>query len=173
LVLNATDEPLCVVPSRRAVVLVLKAKAEIVQANGEAYHSEKLRLPVPSVVRLTYFVKVPYRARATLSRRAVFIRDGFECQYCAEGFPTQDLTFDHVIPRSRGGRTIWENVVTACGECNLDKGNRLPRESGMFPIQRPYQPTTHQLQDNGRRFPPNFLHHSWRDFLYWDVELES
>src|SRR5260370_41584417 len=81
LVLNATDEPLCVVPSRRAVVLVLKAKAEIVSANGEAYHSEKLRLPVPSVVRLTYFVKVPYRARATLSRRAVFIRDGDECQY--------------------------------------------------------------------------------------------
>src|SRR5467141_3260451 len=79
LVLNVTDEPLCVVPSRRAVVLVLKAKAEIVQANGEAYHSEKLRLPVPSVVRLTYFVKVPYRARATLSRRAVFIRDAYEC----------------------------------------------------------------------------------------------
>jgi 5-methylcytosine-specific restriction endonuclease McrA len=127
LVLNATDEPLCVVPSRRAVVLVLKAKAEIVQANGEAYHSEKLRMPVPSVVRLTHFVKVPYRTRATLSRRAVFIRDAYECQYC--GAAAENV--DHVVPRSRGGQHVWENVVASCRRCNSNKENRSPAEVGL------------------------------------------
>ena len=76
------------------------------------------------------------------------------------------------MPRSRGGRTTWSNVVTACGSCNLLKGNRLPRESGMYPRHRPVQPTTHMLQQNGRAFPPNYLHHSWRDYLYWDTELD-
>jgi 5-methylcytosine-specific restriction endonuclease McrA len=82
------------------------------------------------------------------------------------------LTFDHVVPRSRGGRTTWDNVVTACSSCNLLKGSRLPRESGMYPRLRPEQPSTHLLQENGRAFPPNYLHQSWRDFLYWDSELD-
>jgi 5-methylcytosine-specific restriction endonuclease McrA len=77
-----------------------------------------------------------------------------------------------VVPRSRGGRTIWSNVVTACQSCNLLKGSRLPHESGMHPKSRPSQPTTYELQENGRAFPPNYLHHSWRDFLYWDTELD-
>lgn len=131
LVLNATDEPLCIVPSRRAVVLVLKSKAEIIQANGDAYHSEKLRLPVPSIVRLTYFVKVPYRNRATLSRRAVFLRDSYECQYC--GAAAENV--DHVMPRSRGGLHTWENVVASCRRCNSRKENRTPAEMG-FKLKR-------------------------------------
>ena len=93
--------------------------------------------------------------------------------YCGDAFPTHDLTFDHIVPRSRGGRTVWFNVVTACGTCNLQKGNRLPRESGMFPKHMPTQPTTAQLQENGRAFPPNFLHESWGDYLYWDTELDD
>ena len=101
------------------------------------------------------------------------MRDRFTCQYCGEDFPSHDLTFDHVVPRSRGGRTAWENVVTACSTCNLLKGSRLPTESGMYPRHLPRQPTTHLLQENGRAFPPNFLHQSWRDFLYWDTELEA
>ena len=84
-----------------------------------------------------------------------------------------ELTFDHVIPRSRGGRTSWCNVVTACSACNLVKGNLMPRECHMFPLTEAYQPTAFQLQENGRQFPPGFLHESWRDFLYWDSELES
>ena len=92
---------------------------------------------------------------------------------CSDRCPAHDLTFDHVVPRSRGGRTTWENVVTACGDCNLRKGSRLPRECHMFPRAHPRQPTTWELQDNGRGFPPNYLHESWRDFLYWDSELES
>ena len=111
--------------------------------------------------------------RPAFPRFNVFLRDRFSCQYCGDDFPTQDLTFDHVIPRSKGGRTTWINVVTACSDCNLIKGNRLPREANMHPRTRPFQPTVYQLQENGRAFPPNFLHESWRDFLYWDSELES
>ena len=85
---------------------------------------------------------------------------------------TADLTFDHVVPRSRGGRTLWTNVVTACGTCNLMKGSRLPNECGMFPRTHPVQPTSFELQENGRGYPPNYLHESWRDFLYWDTELD-
>ena len=103
----------------------------------------------------------------------MFLRDRFECQYCGDGRPTHELTFDHVIPRSRGGRTSWDNVVTACGPCNLRKGNHLPRECRMIPRQEPRQPTSWELQDNGRGFPPNYLHQSWRDYLYWDSELEN
>lgn len=132
LVLNATFEPLCVVPARRAVVLVLKSKAEIVEADGVVFRSERLSLPVPYVVRLNYFVKVPYRARATLSRRAVFIRDSFECQYC--GSPAENM--DHVTPRSRGGLHTWDNVVASCRRCNAKKENRTPAEVGLR-LRRP------------------------------------
>lgn len=127
LVLNATYEPLCVVSARRALVLVLKHKAELVHEDGGAFHSEHMTVPIPSVVRLKYFVKVPYRARATLSRRAVFVRDGFRCQYCGE--PAENV--DHVFPRSLGGPHTWENVVASCRSCNARKENRLPHEVGM------------------------------------------
>jgi 5-methylcytosine-specific restriction endonuclease McrA len=176
LVLNADFRPLSYFPLslwswQDAVKAVFLGRVNIISEYDRTVHSPNFEMRLPSVISLKDYV--PTARRPAFTRFNVFLRDGFECQYCGDGFPTQDLTFDHVIPRSRGGRTIWENVVTACGECNLFKGNQLPRESGMFPIQRPYQPSTHQLQDNGRRFPPNFLHHSWRDFLYWDVELET
>jgi 5-methylcytosine-specific restriction endonuclease McrA len=111
--------------------------------------------------------------RPAFTRFNVFLRDRFVCQYCGEDFPTHDLTFDHLVPRSRGGWTTWENVVTACSSCNLLKGSQLPEEASMFPLHRPIQPTTQMLRDNGRAFPPNYLHQSWRDFLYWDSELEA
>ena len=99
----------------------------------------------------------------------VFLRDGFSCQYC--GAPN-DLTFDHVIPRRAGGRTTWENVVAACSPCNLKKGGRMPKKAGMVPRQNPHQPTVYELHENGRKFPPNYCHESWQDYLYWDTELE-
>jgi 5-methylcytosine-specific restriction endonuclease McrA len=101
------------------------------------------------------------------------LRDRFACQYCGQPFAAHDLTFDHVVPRSRGGRTTWTNVVAACGRCNLHKGSRMPRDAGMHLLKWPVEPTSFQLQENGRSFPPNYLHHSWRDFLYWDSELEQ
>jgi 5-methylcytosine-specific restriction endonuclease McrA len=119
------------------------------------------------VVSLKEYVK-PARHPA-FTRFNVFLRDKFQCQYCGS---RDDLTFDHVIPRSKGGRTTWENVVAACAPCNLRKANRLPREIRMFPTQAPFQPTVHDLHNNGRAFPPNHLHQSWLDYLYWDIELE-
>ena len=132
LVLNATFEPLCVVSVRRAVVLVLKEKAEILHANGGTFRSPQLCLPIPSVIRLVHFVRVPFRATASLSRRAVFLRDGHTCQYC--GAPAENV--DHVMPRSRGGKHAWENVVAACRACNSRKEARLPEEVGLT-LRRP------------------------------------
>jgi 5-methylcytosine-specific restriction endonuclease McrA len=100
----------------------------------------------------------------------VFLRDSFACQYCGAG---EELTFDHVTPRSRGGRTTWENIVTACARCNLGKGGRTPREAHMHPHRAPHRPTMFELQEHGRKFPPNHLHESWLDYLYWDIELEA
>jgi len=114
LVLNATDQPLAVVPARRAVVLVLKEKAEMLASNGVVFRAERLSMPAPSVVRLRYFVRIPYRAHAALTRRAVFDRDGWGCQYC--GRAAENV--DHVIPRSRGWTHTWDNVVAACRRCN-------------------------------------------------------
>ena len=81
--------------------------------------------------------------------------------------------FDHVIPKSRGGRSSWTNVVAACGPCNLRKANKMPGQSGMHPLATPVAPNVWQLQENGRAFPPNYLHESWRDYLYWDTELQQ
>jgi 5-methylcytosine-specific restriction endonuclease McrA len=125
---------------------------------------------LPSVVALKQYI--PQNRRPPFTRFNVFLRDCFSCQYCGAAHHTSELTFDHLIPRSRGGRTSWDNVVTACTRCNLTKGSRLPRECGMRPLSRPTVPTMYELQECGRAFPPNFLHESWRDFLYWDSELE-
>lgn len=136
LVLNATYEPLCVVSVRRAVVLVLKQKAEIVHQDGGVFHSERSEIPIPSVIKLKYFVRVPFRARVSLSRRAVFVRDSFCCQYC--GSSAENV--DHVVPRSRGGTHTWENVVAACKRCNTTKEDRLPHEAGLKLRRRPTVP---------------------------------
>ena len=101
------------------------------------------------------------------------IENGSSCQYCGGGFLASDLTFDHVVPRSKGGRTTWTNVVAACSPCNLRKGNKLSGQCNMKPLAKPIAPNVWQLQENGRAFPPNYLHESWRDYLYWDSELQT
>ncbi len=136
LVLNATYEPLCVVSARRAVVLVLGEKAELLHESGARMHSARMSVPVPSVIRLRYFVKVPFARRAALNRRAVFARDSARCQYCAA--PAESI--DHVLPRSRGGEHIWENVVAACRPCNTRKRDRLLSETTMTLRRRPGVP---------------------------------
>ncbi|HEY8339255.1 MAG TPA: HNH endonuclease [Egibacteraceae bacterium] len=136
LVLNATMEPLCVVPARRAIVLVLGAKADVLHTNGHRFRSERLDLPAPSVVRLRRYVKVPYRRRAALSRRGVFLRDGHTCQYC--GRAAENV--DHVVPRSRGGAHEWENVVASCRRCNTRKRDQTPAEAHMTLRRTPYAP---------------------------------
>jgi 5-methylcytosine-specific restriction endonuclease McrA len=136
LLLNASFEPLSVVPMRRAVVLVLKEKAEIVARNGAVIRSERVSLPVPSVIRLHHFVRVPYRNRVPLSRRAVFARDGHRCQYCNRAAEN----IDHVVPRSRGGPHAWDNVVASCRACNSRKEDRLLTEVDLRLARLPREP---------------------------------
>ena len=136
LLLNASFEPLCVLSARRAVVLVLKDKAEILERRDAEFHSERTRVPVPCVVRLTHFVRVPFRASVPLSRRAVFARDQARCQYC--GRTAENI--DHVLPRSRGGQHRWDNVVACCRPCNAKKEDRLPSECGMQLRRAPVAP---------------------------------
>ena len=142
--------------------------AQLVPQEDEVFiQSVKFRIRVPEVITLTEYDRVPTNA-VTFSRRNIFKRDHFTCQYCGGH---EDLTFDHVVPRSKGGRTTWENIVAACSPCNLKKGGRLPEQAKMRPARRPERPTMFELNERGRAFPPNYLHESWQDFLYWDSEL--
>lgn len=136
LVLNATYEPLCVVPVRRAAVLVLASKADVIHEGHGTFHSEHLAVPAPSVIRLRYFVKVPYQRAVSLNRRAVFARDSHRCQYCGNHADS----IDHIVPRSRGGPHQWDNVVAACRPCNLHKGDRYLHETTMTLRCRPSMP---------------------------------
>jgi 5-methylcytosine-specific restriction endonuclease McrA len=136
LILNATYEPLCVVSTRRALMLVLNDKAEMLSATDRIYHSARAQFPEPSVVRLSYFVRVPYQARVALNRRAVFVRDGHRCQYCDQ--PAENI--DHVIPRSKGGTHSWDNVVAACRPCNARKMDRFLHETSMKLRRQPRAP---------------------------------
>ena len=138
LVLNATFEPLNVVTVRRAIVLLLKEKAEVVEATEAQIRSQCLTLDVPLVIRLVYYVRVPRRLFLPLTRRTILARDHYACQYC--GKQTRELTLDHVVPRHLGGKHDWDNVVSACKACNHRKAGRLPAEAGMKPIRQPCRP---------------------------------
>jgi len=172
LVLNADYRPLSYFPLslwswQDAIKAVFLDRVNIVCEYEQVVRSPTFEMRLPSVVSLKSYVR-PARWPA-FTRFNVFLRDRFACQYCGSAL---DLTFDHVVPRSRGGRTTWENVVAACSPCNLLKGGYLPVEINMFPALRPVRPSVHELHRNGRLFPPNFLHESWHDYLYWDSELE-
>ena len=167
LVLNADFRPLSYYPLslwpwQEVVKAVFLDRVDVVSSYDQIVRS------LPSVVALKQYV-VQDRP-PVFTRFNLFLRDSFACQYCGAG---NDLTFDHVMPRSRGGRTTWDNIVTACSPCNLAKGGRTPREARMHPAKEPRRPNMFELQEHGRRFPPNHLHDSWLDYLYWDIELEA
>ncbi len=175
LVLNADYQPLSYFPLsvwnwQETIKAIFLERVAIVSFYDRVIHSPGHEQRLPSVVALKEYI--PQSRQPPFTRFNLFLRDRFACQYCHGSFPTHDLTFDHLVPRSRGGRTCWTNIVTACNRCNLRKGSRLPQECGMHPMTRPFTPTSHQLRQNGRAFPPNYLHESWRDYLYWDIELE-
>jgi 5-methylcytosine-specific restriction endonuclease McrA len=172
LVLNADYRPLSYYPLslwswQDTIKAIFLGRVHVVAHYDRCVRSPNSEFRLPSVVSLKTYVK-PTRNPA-FTRFNVFLRDRFSCQYCGA---REDLTFDHVIPRSRGGMTTWENVITACSPCNLAKGSHLPAEAAMWPMQRPFKPSVAQLHNNGRLFPPNYLHESWVDYLYWDTELE-
>ena len=176
LVLNADFRPLSYFPLSiwpwyDTVKAALSGRVNTVACYDRVVRSPSIELALPSVISLRDYVRPA--ARPAFTRFNVFLRDRFSCQYCNQRLPVADLTFDHILPRSRGGRTNWENVVAACGEHNLRKGNRTPQEVGLNLAHKPHIPTTWELQQNGRGFPPNYLHESWGDYLYWDTELED
>ncbi len=160
LVLNQNYQPLNICNAKRAIILLGRGKAELLE-NGRGYaRSASAIVPIPSVIRLVYMVKRPLMKRR-LSRRAVFYRDGFTCQYC--GKQTKELTLDHIIPRSRGGPHIWENVVSACIPCNHKKAGLTPAEAGMWLLKEPRAPHPN---------PYYLFHHrpiqeEWRPFIPW------
>ena len=176
LVLNADFRPLNYFPLslwswQDSVKAVFLERVNVVSEYDTAIHSPSWEMKLPSVISLKEYVHVSRKPAFT--RFNVFLRDRFSCQYCTTPFPTQELTFDHVVPLSRGGRTQWSNVVTACSVCNLKKGNKSIKQAGMHLLRNPERPNNRYLQEVGRAFPPNYLHESWRDFLYWDAELET
>jgi 5-methylcytosine-specific restriction endonuclease McrA len=173
LVLNADYTPLSYYPLslwpwQTAIKAVFLEKVDIVASYERHVHSPSRDMQIPSVIALRQYVK-PSEYPA-FTRFNLFLRDKFECQYCG---CTDNLTFDHIVPRRLGGRTSWENVTTACLPCNLKKGGRTPAQAHMQLRMAAIRPTSWQLQDRGRGFPPNYLHDSWRDWLYWDIELET
>jgi 5-methylcytosine-specific restriction endonuclease McrA len=160
LVLNATFEPINVCTVRRATVLVLKSRAEILERSQHDLHSESLTFPRPIVIRLTSYVRVPRDAhRRKITRRAVFARDGWTCQYC--GGVRGTLTIDHVIPRSRGGPSSWDNIVTCCAPCNRRKGDRLPRHAGMKLMSEPRAPNPQIFV----HVASTTIHPAWKQYL--------
>lgn len=173
LVLNADFRPLSYYPLslwpwQEAIKAVCLDRVSIIAEYDEVVRSQRQAFRIPSVVVLKDFIKP--QKRVAFTRFNLFLRDAFECQYCGS---KGDLTFDHVVPRSRGGITSWENVVAACSPCNLRKANRSLRHCGLV-LRRPARrPTPAEMHAMGRRFPPNHLHETWMDFLYWDAELES
>ncbi|MDB2437812.1 HNH endonuclease [Hellea sp.] len=173
LILNADYQPLSYFPLslwswQDAVKAVFLDRVNVVDRYAQTVRSANFEMEIPSVVALKDYVA--QNRSPAFTRFNLFLRDGFECVYCHS---PDELTFDHLIPRRLGGKTTWKNIVAACSKCNLRKGGRMPKEAGMVPQIKPFQPTMHQLQAQGRRFPPNHLHESWLDYLYWDVELEA
>jgi len=172
LVLNADYRPLSYYPLslwnwQDSIKSAYLDRVTIVNNYDRIIKSPSFSMKLPSVIALKSYIKP--KSNPHFTRFNVFLRDKFMCQYCGS---KSELTFDHLLPRSKGGKTDWDNVVTACSSCNVQKGGQLYGNSEMSLQQIPYQPSTEDLHRNGKNFPPNFLHKSWIDYLYWDVELE-
>jgi 5-methylcytosine-specific restriction endonuclease McrA len=187
LVLNRVFQAVQITSVRRAVTLLYKGQVRAVECDyrtydfdnwqdvpAQPYHyyvaTPTRQIRVPHVIQLLTFEKMP-RQEVKFSRGNIYLRDGNRCQYCGRKFPTSELSLDHVVPISRGGKSSWENIVCACLPCNVRKGNKLINEAGMYPIRRPLKPRWHPLHRLHARTYPD----TWRNFLdeaYWEVELE-
>jgi len=170
LVLNASYEPLGVVPWDVAVTGIHNSKMTVVEEYDTLARSAYLTMRVPAVVRLNSFVKKPVKA-LKFSRVNVYSRDGYKCQYCGEKCRTDELTYDHVIPRSQGGTTVWENIVSCCYDCNSKKGGRTPQQAKMKLLSKPVRPRSVpkvEFEFTGKTIPEQ-----WHDYVYWNGSLES
>jgi 5-methylcytosine-specific restriction endonuclease McrA len=173
LLLNASYEPLKVVHWQKAITLWCQGKVEVIAVHDREIRAVSVSFKLPSVIRLLRFVKIKRRFDyVPFSRTNIYLRDKHSCQYCGDVFPTVELTFDHVIPVTQGGRKDWENIVTCCVTCNRRKGGRTPAEAGMKLLRPPRRPTS-APSVRIIKFELNIAPESWRDFLYWHVELDD
>jgi 5-methylcytosine-specific restriction endonuclease McrA len=176
LVLNAdylplSSYPLSIWPWEAAVNAVLSDRVAVVAHHDQVARSPSVTVQLPSVVALREYV--PMKRTPAFTRHNVMLRDRYCCGYCGHKFPSQELTFDHVVPRAQGGKTSWTNIVMACAPCNNRKGARTPSEAGMTILWRPWQPSIPELSRAAGRLPPANLYNGWRDFLYWDGDLSE
>ena len=172
LLLNATYEPLKVVDWRKAITMLCQGKVEVVSEYEREVRSVSITFKLPSVIRLLRYITIKRRVDyVPFSRANIYARDSHRCQYCGTGYQVGELTFDHVVPVSQGGRKNWENIVTSCIDCNRRKGGRTPAQAGMRVIRQPSRPTRSPVVrlTFGLRNTPD----SWRDYLYWNVELDE
>ena len=164
LVLNSTFEPINVCTMRRAIVLILKGVARAEERHESELHSARAKIPAPSVIRLAEYVHIPFE-RKSLSRKNILLRDHYTCQYCGKVFNPSDLTLDHVIPKSRGGSSNWDNLVACCKRCNNRKGNATPEEVGMKLVKRPQSFSMHVNRQIMRYLGRTDA--AWRKYLYY------
>jgi len=168
LLLNITYEPLKIINWKKAMTMLFLGKVEVIEQYDREIHSVSFTIKLPSVVRLLRLVKRP-KSPVKFSRQNIYARDRYQCQYCGGRFAAEDLTYDHIIPKSRGGKTKWQNIVTCCVDCNRRKGGRTPAEASMQLIRQPNLPTwvpAIRITISFHKVPD-----SWRDYLYWNVEL--
>jgi 5-methylcytosine-specific restriction endonuclease McrA len=172
LLLNATYEPLKIVHWQKAITLLCQGKVEVVDVYDREIHGVSITFKLPSVIRLLRYIRIKRRFDyVPFSRANIYARDDHRCQYCGDGFPTNDLTFDHVVPVAQGGRKDWENIVTCCVSCNRRKGGRTPEEARMRlhrPPRRPASAPAIRITIGLKSAPE-----SWRDYLYWNLELDE
>ena len=176
LILNADYQPISYFPLslwswQDSIKAVFLDRVNIIAEYESEVRSSSFSMKIPSVIALKKYI--PISKKPPFTRFNLFLRDNFTCQYCGDIFTSNELTFDHVIPKSKGGETKWENVVAACAKCNLKKSDLFLTEVNMKLIKKPFTPTNSQLQVVGKKFPPNYLHKSWMDYVYWDSELEK
>ena len=168
LLLNITYEPLKVINWKKAITLLCLGKVEVIEEYSREIHSVSFTVKLPSVIRLLNLVK-RQRSSIKFSRQNIYARDRYKCQYCGSQYSSEDLTYDHIIPKSRGGKTEWGNIVTCCVDCNRKKGGRTPAEASMRLIRKPTRPTwipALRITIGFHQVPK-----SWRDYLYWNIEL--
>lgn len=186
LVLNADYQPLSTWPlslirAQDAITDFYKARVQVVETWKDAFgkdrvfRSPSMVIPAPKVVVLNDYVCVHNEPK--FSRRSILLRDRYRCQYCGKQFPSEELTFDHLIPRSQGGKTVWDNILMACSSCNEKKADRMPqfsapKGSGLRPLKEPKRPTNAELLKAGLEFLPNQIKETWGEWLYWNQELE-
>jgi len=172
LLLNATFEPLKVISWQKAITLLTQGKVEVIDFYDRDIRGVSITFRLPSILRLLKLVKIKRACKEVrFSRANMYQRDKFTCQYCKTRYPAEDLTFDHVIPQVQGGQATWENIVTACLRCNNRKGGRTPREAGMRLIRQPVKPRWIQVAT--LTFGIKNAPLSWRDYLYWNIELNN